>query len=528
MAKGFKKFLSLAVTTLVLASCSTVPSNQTVPNNTTTQSNARMQINNDSNSLRDRIIHKNEILNIIPPKGMSIKANSSLTLRLVAQIPPFQVHGDTVQASNIFLSDDGKTAYVAYDIWKEPFGGGVQIIDVSDPYNPVMKAEMRLNDTDIYDLMAKNDKLYLAGASGGGDGYPPAFAEIMTLSNGGTQFGQSVKKIGVPSYAATGVDMSGDSLLVTSGDKGGAVSQIDTNSMELTKSFPVNDARGVSVSGNNVAVIGATPGQIHTFDATNPLTPKNQYSVAGATIPVSQSTIQLEGTTAYAAAGDGGFTVMDTSTGETKFNYKPQSGITNGVSYANNRAFLANGEDGISVMENNGNNQFSELGKIQLNGSSNVVLNKNCMLFAATGLDGLSIIVIEDGQTCGGTGPTPTPSPTVMPTVEPTITPVPTVAPTESPSPVPTVPAPSATVSPIPSPTPTPKEHDDNGHGNDPGKCDPSNPGNSKPDCERDTTNNGNNGNGQDKDKSNNGLGDTKDADNTTKGDDASNPGHNK
>lgn len=120
--------------------------------------------------------------------------------------------------------------------------------------------------------------------------------------------------------------------------------------------------------------------------------------------------------------------------------------------------------------------------------------------------------------------PSPTPTPSIVatatptqndntqpyPEVTPTVTATTTVNPTNNPTSIPTATStptpivvstptatvvitasPTATVKPTPTPTiiptatPTPKVHDDNGHGNDEGDCDTSNPGNSNPDCIR-------------------------------------------
>jgi hypothetical protein len=84
--------------------------------------------------------------------------------------------------------------------------------------------------------------------------------------------------------------------------------------------------------------------------------------------------------------------------------------------------------------------------------------------------DERNVCTIPDLSTyCGPDNPPlPTPTPTATPTPTPTATPTPT--PTVTPTPTPTA-------TPTPSPSPT---HDDNGHGNDPGNYDPSNPGKSK------------------------------------------------
>lgn len=438
-----KGFLGFLVTAFLVTACNTTPSpvgvdnksNSPVSQGIQNYENGRIKINNNSDSLKDRIIYKNNLVNIKPRNGFQTQAEPDFKIRQVADVKPFQVHGDTVQAANIFLSENGKTAYVAYDIAGTKFGGGVQIIDVTDPYHPVMKAEMTLNDTDIYDLTQKDNKLYLAGASQAED-MPPAFLEVFSLTDP-VQFDKSMKKVAVKSYAATGVELYKDKILVTSGDKGGVLSEVNSSTYNVDKTFDVNDARGVDVEGDNVGVIGATPGKLATFKDSASV---SEYNIPGATIPVSQSTIQLDGDLAYMAAGNGGFVVMDYKTGEQKFNFKPEQGITNGVSYSNGRAFLANGEDGISVMEKAGDTNFTELGKLEFDGpySSNVVVSKGCMLFTATGLGGLTISVIEDSKTGESCYKNPNPEPTASPTVEPTV--APTVAPTPSATPVPTPP----------------------------------------------------------------------------------------
>jgi hypothetical protein len=510
--KRLRSLICLAMAGFVIASCD-VPNNQLGFGTNAAKTAASVTINNDSASLKDRIIDKNEVVKIKSKKGMSTKAVGDFELVLTAEIQPFQVNGRTVQASNIYMSEDKNTVYISYDIANDPFGGGVQIVDVTNPDHPVMKAEMRLSNTDIYGLAKKGNKLFLAGATGGGDGYPyPAFMETMGL-NSDQQFGTSLNKVAVESYAATGVDVMGNNVLVTSGDLGGKLTEIDANTYAIKKTIDAHDARDVSVDGTNVGVIGATPGKFYTLDGS--VNQTHEFTIPGATIPVSQSTVQVEGDHAYLGAGNGGFVVMDINTGAVRFNFKPEHGITNGVSVNGKRAFLANGDDGISVMEKNTTGGFNEIGTLEFDGpySSNMVLSEGCFVFAATGLGGLKIMTIVESDPnapcfCNpGTTPTPEPTeepapnctpipePTIEPSTDCTPSPEPTIEPTEVPAPDCT-PSPEPSVEPNPSCTPSPDDADDN--------------------------------DGRDKDKkvkNNNGLGDQKDPDNTVKFDDTSNPG---
>jgi hypothetical protein len=95
--------------------------------------------------------------------------------------------------------------------------------------------------------------------------------------------------------------------------------------------------------------------------------------------------------------------------------------------------------------------------------SQRVVLQpgRHCRLIA----DERNVCAIPDVATYCGPNHPPLPVPTATPTAPPTATPPP---------------GPTPTAVPTATPTPTPSQHDDNGHGNDPGKDDPGNPGKSK------------------------------------------------
>lgn len=106
--------------------------------------------------------------------------------------------------------------------------------------------------------------------------------EAMGL-NGDQQFGTSLKKVWVESYAATGVNVLGNSVLVTSGDQGGKLTEIDANDYSIKKTSDVHDARAVDVDGTNVGVIGATPGKYYNFDGS--VNKTAEFTIPGATIP---------------------------------------------------------------------------------------------------------------------------------------------------------------------------------------------------------------------------------------------------
>ena len=60
--------------------------------------------------------------------------SSSVTINLIARLAPPEYNGEVLQASHIRIA--GQYAYVTYNTQGPRYLGGVDIVDISSPYNP--------------------------------------------------------------------------------------------------------------------------------------------------------------------------------------------------------------------------------------------------------------------------------------------------------------------------------------------------------------------------------------------------------
>ena len=101
---------------------------------------------------------------------------TGISLRPVAQVEAPSVEEAKVQATDVFLSDTRLIA--SYNYVGDPHKGAIQIIDITDPQNPILQYEMIFADRDFNRVRMYQDR-YLLIASG--DQVQAASLEIFDL-----------------------------------------------------------------------------------------------------------------------------------------------------------------------------------------------------------------------------------------------------------------------------------------------------------------------------------------------------------
>lgn len=375
---------------------------------------APLEITNDQDTLSGRVSLSNEVLTIETTNGSQkpgnrAKAKDELTLTLVATVTPPSHEGQVLQANEIIIK--GNRAYVGYNMQGETYLGGVDVFDISDPGKPVLTSSAILNNSDVNGLAIQGNTLYLATASGDASLTSPAALEIIELS--GLDLTENHQLIDLKSYAATDVDISGNTLYVTTGADGGQVVQIDANTLTVNKELALEDARGVDTDSLQVGVVAGTTARLLSFDSK---TNENEgdYLLDGATIPFSKSTIEIKSGMAIMGLGDGGTQVVCLSDGKLLEHIAPpvvaaldsSVTVTNAATAYKRSIFISNGEAGVYVAmtDSNINSNKCELDNLELVGklqldmkeSVNHVTYRNDVLFVAAGTGGLQIVQIED------------------------------------------------------------------------------------------------------------------------------------
>lgn len=372
----------------------------------------RILIENDVATLSARIQYRDEI---IPLEALSVfqgkisySGIDTILLTLVAEVTPPIHDGITLQATDVRIK--GKKAYVSYNVRGETFLGGVDIFDIRDIRQPKLLSNILFTDSDVNGLVKSGNYLYLAVATEREEFSSPAVLERIKLS--GDLLTDDIVSVDLPSYAATDVDVAGKWIYVTSGAAGGYVSILSIESLAKHDSVAMEDARGVDTDKNDVGVVAGTPARLITFDREL-ATVTNDYTLDGATIPFSKSTIKLRKKKAILALGDGGTQIVCLKDGSVIHREdQPQVAglssdvtVTNAASADKRLLFMGNGEAGVYVgtAQSNFNSKdcqvddFKMVGKFRFDDlqSVNHVAFNNNVLFIASGLGGLKILTVE-------------------------------------------------------------------------------------------------------------------------------------
>lgn len=206
----------------------------------------------------------------------------------------------------------------------------------------------------------------------------------------------------VMGFTTTDVKIHDNKLYVTSGTNGG-LSIYDLTSLQLLKTYRMDDARSIAFDQDRFVVMQGTPARVSTFSTMNGSLLKS-YTVGGADVPESKSMVDMKNNFIFVPAGKEGLKVINASTGENEMlvpvpeledleDVKPDFLVTNGVSINGEKVFIANGAAGLYVAQQREEN-ISILGSVYFKASTNYVESKGNIIFVATGTGGLKILEI--------------------------------------------------------------------------------------------------------------------------------------
>jgi hypothetical protein len=376
------------------------------------QVDERIVIDNDLGSLSERVDYTNETVPIdtqgVAAASLRKAPADSLVLTLVAEVIPPEYDGLVLQATDVTIK--GQKAYVSYNMRGETFLGGVDVFDITDITAPQLISSAVFADTDVNGLTERGGTLYLASATERPDFDSPAILEVIILDRG--RLNSEVRTVDLPSYAGTDVEVAGNYVYVTSGADGGYVTVLLPTSLQQQYAFEVYDARGVSADDQDVGVVAGDPARLITFNR-NTGQRVHDYTLTGATIPFSKSTIEINRSKAILGVGDGGTQIVCLETG-TVIEQIPQPivagldasvTVTNAATTYKKTLFMSNGEAGVYVAlaGSNFDSRGCEVDNLRLVGkfrfddfqSVNHVTYRNDVLFIAGGLGGLKILTVQ-------------------------------------------------------------------------------------------------------------------------------------
>ncbi|PYP60227.1 MAG: hypothetical protein DMD40_01060 [Gemmatimonadetes bacterium] len=365
----------ISVVALVHLSCSDASG----PGN---QANDRISITNNAGVLASRVTYMNDSIPIdtagvgypsAPAPLASASAGRSSTasqaggfnLSLKAAVAPPSIGGQALQATSVSIV--GNLAVVSYNMVGNPYLGGVDVIDITNRNQPVLRSEALFQNTDVSAVTTSGSNVYLAEATGDvGFASPAVFEVVELVGNQLVLTGNT--RTGLSSFAATSVAFGSTRVYATSGDAG-SLFMLNPATFAVTSSIPLSDARWVAVGGGQVAVVQGVPGTLTVYNESN-MSLVGSWPFKGADIAQSKSQAELVGGKAFIAAGDSGVQVLNPATGAflgqvprpnpDSLGLSPSVVVTNAVAIDQDLMFISNGEAGVYLAQ--GSQAFSTSG----------------------------------------------------------------------------------------------------------------------------------------------------------------------
>lgn len=344
------------------------------------QWNGRISITNNAGVLASRVTYLNDAIPIdstgvgytsapAPFASAAISRSSAASqatfnLSLKAEVAPPSIGGQTLQATSVSIV--GNLAVVSYNMVGNPYLGGVDVIDITNKNQPVLRSEALFQNTDVSAVTTSGTNVYLAEATGDPGFASPAVFEVVTLVGNQLVLAGNTRTA-LSSFAATSVAF-GTRVYATSGDAG-SLFMLNPATFAVTSSIPLHDARWVAVGGGNVAVVQGTPGTLAVYNESN-MSLVGSWPFKGADIAQSKSEAELVGGKAFIAAGDSGVQVLNPLTGvflgqvprpnPDSLGLSPAVVVTNAVAIDQDLMFISNGEAGVYLAQ--GSQAFSTSG----------------------------------------------------------------------------------------------------------------------------------------------------------------------
>lgn len=366
--------------------------------------NDAILLNSDAESLSKRFSKdKTGVVGITSETAANARINAeeipagSLPLELIAQVAAPTHDGNVLQATHVDI--DGNYAYVTYNTKGPKYLGAIDIFDISDVHNPVIKSQAIFTDADLNAVDFVEGKLYIAAAVDvdadyGVDG--PANLIMVNTANG--NFTSDFTFSSVEGYVSTDVAHTDGHVVMVSGTEG-AVSLFDKANATMVGQAAFPDLRSVTYGGGKLFVLDGEEG----VNSLDPVSMTKGFTISlGEDYSGAKRTMDVHGETLVVSEGANGAGIYDLSNGaeQIKIQIPVVSGglveeeiVTNAVTTNEKHLFMANGSAGVSAVALG--EAVETLGVLDLFGSSNYVRANDDYLFVASGLEGLQILKIN-------------------------------------------------------------------------------------------------------------------------------------
>ncbi|GAB5556650.1 MAG: hypothetical protein SchgKO_08630 [Schleiferiaceae bacterium] len=318
---------------------------------------------------------------------------------LVGEVVAPTHNGTVFYATSVEIFND--LAYVTYHRKGDPYGGFVEVIDISDPVNPYLISQLYVSDTDFHTVnLSNNQVMYMSGArdvySSGHShsGHAGAIAMKLQLNQGAlTPF---LSEVPLPSFATNSVTEYGHNLFAVAGDLyGSGVYTLDKNTLQLNNQPQTqdlfDDPEYLEVHGSNLVVIEGGQygiGQLRIYNDPTNLSQSTKVPLPYHSTKIGKNVLHIDNGKAYLAMGGDGLISVDlNSHAVTQYS---QSHEVSGVTTDDDYLYAAITGGGLVVMDKNNPNQV--IGTYTYPGSANYVTTDGQLIFIANGEGGLKIL----------------------------------------------------------------------------------------------------------------------------------------
>lgn len=327
--------------------------------------------------------------------------NDSITFYHIADASSPYVNGELTSATGMEIV--GHYCYVTYHIAGSAYGGALEVFDIATPANPELVSQLLFTDTDLNECTVVGDKLY---AVGGRDIYSSDFTEnntkggiLLEVSLANDLLTTNFRWAALPSYSGNSVNVVGDLLFVTSGSTEGGVFTLNKSDLSLIQSDYFDNAKFCDVRdnqpGNQMIVLQGYPtAKLHEYTATSSnVSGKIEHDILNQTVPSNgKAVVHIDNNEVYVCTGANGLMGFHASSiGAGAFlNFNsPLSGNANGVDTDPNFIYIANGLEGLIIV--NKDDQLIH-SIFAYEGSANYVQSNGDYVFIANGKGGLKIL----------------------------------------------------------------------------------------------------------------------------------------
>ena len=318
----------------------------------------------------------------------------NIALEQIATVGSPIANGENLRANHVDIN--GNFAYVAYTKEGDPFLGGIQVIDITDKYNPRVVEEMTA-PADINALFVQDNQLYFTGATENlklGE-YHSVLGKF-DVSGNSLKF---VSDVGLTGYTGVDVIPHGNSVLVLTGNVGN-IASFGPDNLNLENEVAYSDLRSAASHNGKLVVLSGEEGLLVL---NSQLQTEQKISLARMS-DGSKRTIAFYKDQILISEGKNGVGLYNLeSTSETSrlpVNTLPENEVaaenkvTNAVSTTGDYVLMANGGSGFGITKLDDKHAISQEGIIDINGSVNYVKAVDNFIFVASGT-GLQILKIN-------------------------------------------------------------------------------------------------------------------------------------